>query len=113
TSGAGGTTGTAGTTGSGGAAATACTNLGPSNSGNGSFTWYYFGQGTPKSGPNGTYLTACGYMGTESSGMATDMVQYIAGTAPANAGYFAAIPGQSGSNFDTVNYCGACVQVTN
>jgi len=52
-------------------------------------------------------------MGTESGGMSSDMVQNIAGNSPANTGYFAAIPGQSSSNFDTVNYCGACVQVTN
>jgi len=42
-----------------------------------------------------------------------DTVQEIANTSPASSSYFAAIPGQSGSNFDTVNSCGACVQVTN
>jgi hypothetical protein len=55
------------------------------------------------------YLTACGYQGTE-SGM-TDTVQNIAGTAPASSTYFAAIPGSSG--FNTVNDCGACVEITN
>jgi expansin (peptidoglycan-binding protein) len=83
-----------------------CTYGTPTN-GTGSFTWYYFGQGTSQSG--GYYLTACGYQGTE-SGM-IDTVQNIASTSPASATYFAAIPGSSG--FDTVNDCGACVEITN
>jgi expansin (peptidoglycan-binding protein) len=107
TTGAAGTSGAAGTTGSG---STSCTNLGTSTT-NGSFTYYYFGQGTPKSGPNGTYQTACGYLGTE-SGM-TDTVEEIATMSPASGTYFAAIPGASGSTFDTVNDCGACAQITN
>jgi expansin (peptidoglycan-binding protein) len=83
-----------------------CT-YGTPTDGTGSFTWYYFGQGTAQQG--GYYLTACGYQGTE-SGM-IDTVQNIASTAPASATYFAAIPGSSG--FDTVNDCGACVEITN
>jgi expansin (peptidoglycan-binding protein) len=55
------------------------------------------------------YLTACGYQGTE-SGM-IDAVQNIANTSPASNRYFAAIPGSSG--FNTVNDCGACVEITN
>ena len=54
------------------------------NPGSGSFTWYYFGQGTAQEG--GKYKTACGYTGTE-SGM-TDTVSNIV-----NPTYFAAIPG--------------------
>jgi hypothetical protein len=43
----------------------------------------------------------------------TDTVQEIASTSPASATYFAAIPGQNSNTFDTVNDCGACVQITN
>jgi expansin (peptidoglycan-binding protein) len=110
TSGArGGTTGSGGTatggaTGSGGATATAC-NL-TNHSGSGSFTYYWFGQGTAKDGSG--YRTACGYYGTE-SGM-TDTVQNVSMMSPASNTYFAAIPGQNG--FDSKSHCGECVQIT-
>jgi expansin (peptidoglycan-binding protein) len=81
--------------------------------GNGSFTWYYFGQGTYRTG-NG-YKTACGYAGTESSGggqNAVDTVSNVASISPAKATYFAAIPGNSPSQFDTVADCGSCVEIT-
>jgi expansin (peptidoglycan-binding protein) len=63
----------------------------------------------------GSYSTACGYTGTESGfgQSAVDTVTNIATTSPANNTYFAAIPGQSSSNFNTVNDCGACVEITN
>src|SRR5580658_2283759 len=81
--------------------------------GNASFTWYYFGQGTYRTG-NG-YKTACGYAGTESSGggqSAVDTVSNVASTSLAKATYFAAIPGKSSSQFDTVADCGSCVEIT-
>jgi len=107
--GGGGSTGSGGTatggaTGSGGSAATSC-NL-TNHSGSGSFTYYWFGQGTAKDGSG--YRTACGYYGTE-SGM-TDTVQNIAMMSPASNTYFAAIPGQNG--FDSKSHCGECVQIT-
>lgn len=40
-----------------------------------------------------------------------DTVQNVASTGLASATYFAAIPGSSG--FNTVNDCGACVEITN
>ncbi len=83
-----------------------CTYGSPTN-GSGSFTWYYFGQGTSQQ--NGTYMTACGYQGRE-TGM-IDTVQNIASASPASSSYFAAIPGSSG--FDTVNDCGACIEIVN
>jgi hypothetical protein len=86
---------------------TSC-NVGGAMNGNGSFTYYYFGQGTARDG-NG-YRTACGYYGTE-NGM-TDTVQNISNTSPANNTYFVAIPATSPSNFDTSQYCGACVELT-
>src|SRR5580658_2342081 len=92
--------------GGGGSSGGLCT-YGTQTNGNGSFTWYYFGMGTGQQ--NGYYLTACGYQGTE-SGM-IDSVQDIASTSPASDTYFAAIPGVSG--FNTVNSCGACVEITN
>jgi hypothetical protein len=78
----------------------------------GSFTWYYFGQGTYRQ--NGAFKTACGYTGTESGAgqSAADTVSHIASTAPAKSTYFAAIPGMSSSHFDTVTDCGACVEIT-
>jgi hypothetical protein len=115
-----GTTGTSGMTGmsgtettgmagaSGSAASPAACTWGTANNGDASFTWYYLGQGTSK-GPNAEYLTACGYSGTE-TGM-TDTVSNIAATGLAESTYFAAIP--SSNNFNTVNDCGACVEVTN
>jgi expansin (peptidoglycan-binding protein) len=86
---------------------------GTAYNGNASFTWYYFGQGTSQQG--GQYKTACGYTGTESgSGQsAVDTVNNIANMSPAKNSYFAAIPGASSSNFDTVTDCGACVEITN
>jgi expansin (peptidoglycan-binding protein) len=84
---------------------TACT-IGPSHNGDGSFTYYYFAQGTGRDG-NG-YRTACGYYGT-ANGM-TDTVENIANTSPASNTYFAAIPADS--SFNTGNYCGACVEIT-
>jgi expansin (peptidoglycan-binding protein) len=108
--GTGGVVGTGGTPGTGGAP-TACT-IGPSSSGTGSFTNYSFGQGTAMQ--NGYYQTACGYHGHETTGVPTsDTVDNIATTSPAAAGYFAAIPGQSGTNFDSSKYCGACARITN
>ena len=83
-------------------------NYGTATNGSGSFTYYYFGQGTAK-GANGKYQTACGYLGTE-AGM-TDTVENTASTSPASDTYFAAIPGSN--NFNTVNDCGACVEITN
>ena len=79
---------------------------GPPTTGRGSFTWYYFGQGTGQD--NLGYRTACGYTGKEPSGMDSDTVMNIA-----TPGYFAAVPGATGSNFETVNHCGACAQITN
>ncbi|HVY40761.1 MAG TPA: cellulose binding domain-containing protein [Polyangia bacterium] len=109
TVGSGGQVATGGSTGSGGSAASQCTfpasGWGPFN-GNASFTWYYFGQGTGQD--NLGYRTACGYTGHEPSGQDSDTVQNIAFPA-----YFAAIPGASGSSFETVNHCGACAQLTN
>jgi hypothetical protein len=71
-------------------------------------TWYYFGQGSFKDPGTGLYETACGYFGTETSGADSDSVTNIP-----NPGYFAAIPGTSSSNFNTVGSCGACVQIKN
>jgi hypothetical protein len=64
---------------------------------------------------NGMYKTACGFTGSETgSGQgATDTVSNIANGAPAKNTYFAAIPGMSSGNFDTVTSCGACVEITN
>jgi expansin (peptidoglycan-binding protein) len=120
TSGAGGmgtgTGGRGGMTGAGGASTggapgqggqqggTTCTV--PTHSGSGSFTYYYFGQGTAKDGSG--YRTACGYYGTESG--TADTVNNIASTSPAANTYFVAIPGTSG--FNTSGNCGACVEIT-
>ena len=105
TTGSAGTSGGAGTTGSGGTGmATAC-NL-ANHSGSGSFTYYWFGQGTAQD--SGGYRTACGYYGTESG--QTDTVENISSMSPASNTYFAAIPGQNG--FDSKANCGACVQIT-
>jgi expansin (peptidoglycan-binding protein) len=89
-----------------------CT-FGTAFNGNGSFTFYFFGQGTAMQG--GLFKTACGYTGTESgTGMtAVDTVTNIANTPPARNTYFVAIPSASSSNFSTVTSCGACVQITN
>jgi hypothetical protein len=99
-------TGGAGTGGAatGGSGPTAC-NL-PNHTGSGSFTYYWFGQGTAREGSG--FRTACGYYGTESG--QTDTVQNIANMSSANTTYFAAVPGTSG--FNTSARCGACVQIT-
>ena len=89
---------------SGGSGPTAC-NV-PNHTGSGSFTFYFFGQGTARDGSG--YRTACGYYGTESG--TTDTIQNIASMSPAAATYFAAIPGTSG--FNTSSHCGSCVQIT-
>jgi len=103
--GSGGTSSGGTSSGGGSAGATSCSSLpGSPNPGSGSFTFYYFGQGTAQEG--GKYKTACGYTGTE-SGM-TDTVSNIV-----NPSYFAAIPGASDTNFDTVGHCGECVKITN
>jgi expansin len=104
----GGMSGSPGMTGVAGA--TQCGTLKPSASGNGEFTHYNFGQGTAK-GELGMYQTACGYLGSESG--QTDTVQNIANMSPAKNTYFAAIPGNSSSDFNTKNNCGACVQISN
>jgi expansin (peptidoglycan-binding protein) len=99
-----GAAGASGTTGAGGSGPTQCTLQ--NHSGNGSFTWYYFGQGTARDGSG--YRTACGYYGTENG--QTDTIENIASMSPASATYFAAIPGQNG--FDSKSHCGECVQIT-
>jgi len=115
--GRGGTTGTAGTTGAagrGGTTGTAGTGGTPgptqctlqNHSGNGSFTWYNFAQGTAREGSG--YRTACGYYGTANG--TVDTVENIASTSPAAATYFAAVPGTNG--FDTRSHCGECVEIT-
>ena len=108
-----GTTGTAGRGGTGGGAGTGsggtrrptqCTLQ--NHSGNGSFTWYNFAQGTAREGSG--YRTACGYYGTANG--TVDTVENIASTSPAATTYFAAIPGTNG--FDTKSHCGECVEIT-
>ncbi|HLK93375.1 MAG TPA: cellulose binding domain-containing protein [Polyangia bacterium] len=102
----GGAPGSGGTPGSGGSSSAQCTLPWATNDGTGSFTWYYFGQGTGQDSLG--YRTACGYTGHEPSGQDSDTVMNIA-----TPGYFAAVPGATGSNFNTVNHCGACAQITN
>jgi hypothetical protein len=118
TGGKGGTT-TGGTGGKGGssgsatggtgnvAGATSC-NIGGQHNGNGSFTWYHFSQGTHQE--NGQYVTACGYRGSANG--TVDTVQNISNTAPASNQYFVAIPSNSNTDFNTSQYCGACVELT-
>ena len=104
-SGGGGTAGTgSGGGGAGGSPPTQCTLQ--NHSGNGSFTWYNFAQGTARDG-NG-YRTACGYYGTANG--TVDTVENIASMSPAAATYFVAVPGQNG--FDSKSHCGECVQIT-
>jgi hypothetical protein len=109
--GTGGMPGTGGVPGTGGAAQSTSCNIGPANNGSGTFTNYSFGQGTGMQ--NGYYVTACGYHGHETGGSTSDTVDNIANNSPAKSGYFAAIPSQSSSNFDSSKYCGACAQITN
>lgn len=84
---------------------TVCASIGSGANGSGSYTQYYFGQGTYKE--NGGYRTACGHFGKEPSGGASDTVENIA-----NPKYFAAIPSNSSKDFDTNRYCGACAEVS-
>ena len=103
--GASGASGSSGTAGTGGMPApTQCTLQ--NHSGNGSFTWYNFAQGTARDGSG--YRTACGYYGTANG--TTDTVENIASMSPAAATYFVAVPGQNG--FDSKSHCGECVQIT-
>jgi hypothetical protein len=97
--GSGGRTGGGGTTGSGGATSTggstgptACSF--PSGWAPGSPTYTTYSLPNP--------ATACGYTGSNNS------ITNIAVSAN-----YAAIPGQSPSNFDTNSRCGACVQIGN
>jgi hypothetical protein len=90
-SGSGGVPGTGGAPGTGGSTApTPCSF--PSNWTVGSATY------TTYSLPNA--VTACGYNGSNNT------IKNIV-----NGANFAAIPGQSSSNFDTSNRCGACIQI--
>ena len=89
----------------GGAVATSC-NVGPAVNGSGSFTEYWFGQCSGCA--QNPYITACGYQGTEPSGMSSDIITNIP-----TPGYFAAIPANSSTDFNTSKYCGACALVTN
>jgi hypothetical protein len=81
--------------------------IGSAANGNGSYTTYWFGQGTGMDGDG--YRTACGYFGHEpSSGDGTtDTVENIA-----NPQYFAAIPSNSPMDFNSAKYCGACVEAS-
>jgi hypothetical protein len=99
-------TGTGTGAGGGGGSAGAC-NLPPARDGTGSYTTYWFGQGSFMDGSG--YRTACGYFGQEMTpgDGTTDTVQNIA-----NPGFFAAVPSASSSNFDTAMYCGACAEVS-
>jgi hypothetical protein len=85
---------------------TGCTLSGSPSPGSGSFTYYYFSQGTYKDPNSGKYQTACGYLGT-ANGM-TDTVENV-GT----PNYFVAIPGKNSNDFSNSKYCGGCVQLTN
>ena len=89
--GSGGTSGTGGATGTGGSTGpTACSF--PSAWAPGSPTYTTYSLPNP--------ATACGYTGSNNS------ITNIAVSAN-----YAAIPGQSPSNFDTSSRCGACVQI--
>jgi len=103
TGGAPGTGGGAGGRGASGGGAQ-CTLPWAPNNGTGTFTWYFFGQGSFKD--NLGFRTACGYIGQEPSGMGSDTVANIV-----NPQFFAAVPGSN--NFNTVDHCGACAQVSN
>jgi hypothetical protein len=90
--GGGGSAGSGGTTGAGGTGPTACSF--PSSWAPGSPTYTTYSLPNP--------ATACGYTGSNNS------ITNIAVSAN-----YAAIPGQSPSNFDTSSRCGACVQIGN
>lgn len=85
--------------------ATSCTLPPSANSGAGSFTKYWFSQGTGQE--NGYYKTACGYRGTGGGDGSTDKMINIA-----NPQYFLAIPGNSPDDFNSKGMCGACVELT-
>jgi expansin len=77
----------------------------------GTFTEYYFSQGTAKE--NNYYKTACGYYGTETTTNgygSVDQILNIANSGAAKNTYFAAIPG-NGTSWP-VNDCGACIEFT-
>ncbi len=74
----------------GGATATSCSFSAFSNPASPTYTYYTL--------PNAT--TACGYKGSN------NQIKNIY-----NGAYFAAIPGNSSSDFNTSNRCGACVQI--
>jgi hypothetical protein len=82
--------------------------IGPSHS-DGSFTWYHFSQGTGRDGAG--YRSACGYYGTANG--TADTIENTANTAPASNQYFVAIPANGPSDFNTNEYCGACVELSN
>jgi hypothetical protein len=82
--------------------------IGPSHS-DGSFTWYHFSQGTGRDGAG--YRSACGYYGTANG--TVDTIENTANTAPASNQYFVAIPANGPSDFNTNEYCGACVELSN
>jgi expansin (peptidoglycan-binding protein) len=83
-------------------------NIGPSHS-DGSFTWYHFSQGTFQDGAG--YRSACGYYGTANG--TVDTIENIANMAPASNQYFVAIPANGPNDFNTNEYCGACVELSN
>lgn len=84
---------------------TACKVPPSANPGAGSFTNYWFSQGSYKE--DGYYRTACGYRGTENSGQGSTMMYNIA-----YEQYFVAIPGNSPDDFNTNWKCGGCVELT-
>ncbi len=95
----------AGGAGGAGGNATTCSPL-PPVIGTGSFTWYYFGQGSFREGSG--FRTACGYYGSESG-----QIDTVENVTTGGGTYFAAIPGMSSVNFETNKYCGACVEISN
>jgi expansin (peptidoglycan-binding protein) len=82
--------------------------IGPSHS-DGSFTWYHFSQGTGRDGEG--YRSACGYYGTANG--TVDTIENIANMTPASNQYFVAIPANGPNDFNTNEYCGACVELSN
>jgi hypothetical protein len=97
-------------TSSSGSTSATCT-WGNSTATQGTFTEYYFSQGTAKT--NNYYETACGYYGTETTTNgygSVDPVLNVANDSPAKNTYFAAFPG-NGTSW-TVGNCGACIEFT-
>lgn len=85
---------------------TTCTLPSSPSPGNGSFTEYYFSQGTTLTS-YGYRQTACGYHGYEPNGTSSDTMQNIA-----YPQYFVAIPGvNDAGDFANVDKCGACVEL--